>query len=147
MGGGSASKIMKELIDRGYEVSMGVVNVFDADFETAQIFGVPCVVEAPFSPITSESHRKNMDLISRSQLLILCNVPFGSGNLLNLKAALWAIKERRIKVIIHDETPIKERDYTGGEARKIFHNLLEEGALVVKKEDEIISLVEKYFSN
>ena len=145
-GGGSASKIMKALIDRGYEVSIGVVNIFDADFETAQFFKVPCVVEAPFSPITSESYRKNMDLIGKSQIVVLCNVPFGSGNLLNLKVALWAVRERGIKVVVHDGTPIDKRDYTGGEARRMFSSLLREGAVVVEKEDELLFMIKEYFS-
>ena len=145
-GGGSASRIMKELLDGGYEVSLGVVNVFDADFETARIFEVPCVVEAPFSPITSESHRKNMDLIRESQLVVLCNVPFGSGNLLNLKAALWAIEEKGIEVVVvHNKVPIEKRDYTRGQARKIFQALLKKGAHVVEKEDEIISFIRSRF--
>jgi len=145
-GGGSASRMIKELVDRGYEVSTGVMNVFDADFETAQVFGISCVAEAPFSPITLESHSRNMDLIANSHLLILCNVPFGSGNLLNLKAALWAVKEKGIKTIVHNGTPIEKRDYTGGEAKKIFQSLLEEGVVVGESEDEVISLAEKYFS-
>ena len=145
-GGGSASKIMKELIDRGYEVSIGVVNVFDADFETAQIFEVPCVVEAPFSPITHESYQKNMQLINTCQLVILCDVPFGSGNLLNLKAALWALRERGIRVVVHSETSIKKRDYTGGRAEKIFQDLIKEGALLAEKEEEVLSFVKDHFS-
>ena len=138
--------MIKELLGRGYEVSTGVVNIFDADFETAQVFGISCVAEAPFSPITPESHSRNMDLIANSHLVILCNVPFGSGNLLNLKAVLWAVREKGIKTIVHTRTPIEKRDYTGGEAKKIFQSLLEEGVVVVEGEEEIISLIEKYFS-
>lgn len=144
-GGGSASRIMKKLLDAGYDVSTGVVNVFDADFETARIFEVPCVVEAPFSPITEDSYGKNMDLVRTSELVILCNAPLGSGNILNLKAALQALREEGIKVIVQNEVPIEERDYTGGEATKIFHTLLKEGAQIAKGEDEIISLVKEHF--
>ena len=145
-GGGSASRLMKELFDRGYEISLGVVNVFDADFETARVFEVPCVVEAPFSPITEESYCKNIDFASDANLVILCNVPFGRGNLLNLKAALWALKERGTDVIVHNETPIEKRDYTNGQARTIFHQLLKEGAVMVQTESELISCVEEHFA-
>jgi len=144
-GGGSASRIIRELLDRGYDVSLGVVNVFDADFETARTFGIPCVAEAPFSPITEESHRKNMQLICDCELVILCNTPFGRGNLLNLKAALRALDEE-IKVLVHNGTPIEKRDYTQGEAEKIFHALIRKGAYVIKREDEIISFTAEYFS-
>ena len=140
-GGGSASRIMKELFDRGYEISVGVVNVFDADFETAKVFEVPCVVEAPFSPITPESHQKNLDLINDSQLVILCNAPFGSGNILNLKAALYALKEKKLRVIVQNEVPIEKRDYAQGEAGKIFDELIKGGAIITTKEDEVLTLV------
>jgi len=145
-GGGSASRLIKELVELGYEVSIGVVNVFDADFEMAEAFGIACVAEAPFSPITLESHSRNMDLISNSQVVILCNVPFGNGNLLNLKAALWAVKECGAEVIVHNGTPIEKRDYTRGEAKKIFENLLRERVMVGEREEEIISLLEKCLS-
>ncbi|MBE0478991.1 ATP-binding cassette domain-containing protein [Candidatus Aerophobetes bacterium] len=146
-GGGSAGRIMKELFDRGYDVSLGVVNVFDADFEIAQTLGIPCVVEAPFSPITEESHQKNMELIEESELVILCSVPFGSGNLLNLKAVLRALKRKRAKVVVQNDVPVEQRDYTGGEAVKVFQSLLKEGASVVSKEDDVIYFINKYFSS
>jgi len=144
-GGGSASRIAKKLLDEGYNVSLGVVNVFDADFETAKAFGIPCVAEAPFSPITEESHRKNINLISESKLVILCNTPFGKGNLLNLKAALWALEKGGIKVLIHNAISIEKRDYTKGEAQKIFYTLIKKGAHVLEKEEDIILFVKGYF--
>lgn len=145
-GGGNAGKIMKELFDKGYNISLGVVNVLDADFEIAQMLAIPCVAEAPFSPITEESHQKNLDLIEESELVILCSVPFGSGNLLNLEAVLRALKERKVKVIAQNDISIEQRDYTGGKATHIFYDLLEQGAWVAEKEADVIFLVNKYFS-
>ncbi|MBC7189240.1 ABC transporter ATP-binding protein, partial [Candidatus Aerophobetes bacterium] len=98
-GGGSASRMIRELVDEGYDISLGVVNIFDADFETAKAFGIPCVVEAPFSPITEDSYKKNIQLIDECQVVVLCNVPFGKGNLLNLKSALQAL-ENKAKVVV-----------------------------------------------
>jgi len=51
-GGGSGSALMRRLIDQGYRVSAGVINVLDVDQETADFLEIPVVVEAPFSPIT-----------------------------------------------------------------------------------------------
>lgn len=144
-GGGSTSRMMKQLFDRGYNVSVGVVNVFDADFETARVLEVPCVAEAPFSPITDESYRMNMQLISEAQLLVLGDVPFGKGNILNLKAAREAA-EKGIKVVVCNSTPIEKKDYTGGEATEIFRNILARGASIVEDEDKIIDYVLKRFS-
>jgi len=144
-GGGSGSTLMRELWDRGYEVSVGVINVFDADFETATLLNLPVVGEAPFSPITDESYRKNLRMIRDSEVTILAEVPFGKGNLLNLKTVKQALKER-IKVVVINKTPIQERDYTKGEAMQIFEDLKRDGAVFVKNETEALSLIEKTLS-
>jgi len=141
-GGGSGSALMRELWDRGYEVSAGVTNVFDADFETATLLNVPLVGEAPFSPITDESYRKNLRMIRESKAIILAEIPFGEGNLLNLKAVRQALKEG-MRVVIINKTPIHERDYTKGRATRIFEDLKREGAIFVKDEKEALSLIEK----
>lgn len=145
-GGGSASRMIKELCDGGYDVSLGVVNVFDADFETAKLFEVPCVVEAPFSPITSESYEKNIRFIRESELVILCNVPFGEGNLLNLEAALEALG-MGVEVLVQNKVPVEKRDYTGGKAKKIFEKLLDKGAHLVEDEREVTRFVEEFFKS
>ena len=56
------------------------------------------------------------------------------------------MRERGIKVVVHDGTPIDKRDYTGGEARRMFSSLLREGAVVVEKEDELLFMIKEYFS-
>jgi len=141
-GGGSGSSLLRKLWEKGFEVSTGVLNVFDADFEAATLLNIPLVGEAPFSPITFESYQKNMKMIRNSKIVILTEVPFGEGNLLNLMAVRDALKEG-IKVIVINKTPIQERDYTKDKATEIFEDLKRDGASFVKDEKEAISLIER----
>ncbi len=135
-GGGSGAQLMHQLIEKGYEVTAGVLNILDTDFEVAQHFSIQCVTEAPFSPITQEAHEANIEMIEKSDVVILTNMPFGTGNFKNLEAALFALKEKPL--IIIDETPPEDRDFTGGEATAILSDLRKKGAIVLEKEEDVL---------
>jgi iron complex transport system ATP-binding protein len=96
-----------------------VVNTLDTDYDVAQYFGVECAVEAPFSPISSEMHSRNVQLIQDARIVVLPNICFGSANLKNLEAAELAAD----KLVILEETPIESRDFTHGAAQRIYGNL------------------------
>ena len=135
-GGGTAAGIMHALFDRGYYITAGVLNVIDTDYETAKSLGAVVVSEAPFSPITAESYAKNTEYIKNSDFVVVENVPFGEGNLKNLEACLNA----GCPVIIIERTPIEERDFTGGEGKKIYDKL-KEGAVVVGSKGECLRVI------
>ncbi len=140
-GGGSGSSLLRKLWESGFEISAGVLNVFDADFETATFLNIPTVGEAPFSPITSESYQKNMEMIRGSKIVILTEVPFGEGNLLNLRAVRQALEDK-IRVIVINKISVQERDYTKGKISGIFEELKHNGATFVKDEKKALSLIE-----
>ncbi len=129
-GGGSGAKLMLRL----EKASAGVLNVLDTDWEVANSLGFEIVSEAPFSPITEESHEKNLKLIDKADGVILTDVPFGYGNLKNLEAALYASELG--KLIVIDKTPIESRDFTNGRATELYKKL---NAKFVKNEEEAIS--------
>jgi len=139
-GAGTGTALMKVLLDEGYSVTAGVLNVLDTDFETAQFLKIPVTTEAPFSPITEKIHEANLALISRSSVVVLTSVPFGYGNLQNLEAARAAL-ERGISVFVIDEIPIDSRDFTKGKAKALFMKLKSNGAVFVKDQNELLSLL------
>ncbi len=141
-GGGSGSALMRRLIDEGYRVSAGVINVLDVDQETADFLEVPTVVEAPFSPITEEAHRRNLEVMKNSEIVVLTNIPFGPGNLLNLRATLEASK-KGIRVIVMEMTPEQKRDFTQGEATDLLRCLKERETTFVKNIEEVISIIHR----
>lgn len=141
-GGGTGASLMKELLERGYLVTAGVLNTLDTDHDVACALGVPVVSEAPFSPITEENYRSNLEMMNKASAIVVTSVPFGYGNLLNLKAAKEAL-EKGIPTFVINEVPIEQRDFTKGEAEKLLLELKRKGAVFVSCRSELLPLIEK----
>ncbi|MCX8153050.1 MAG: ABC transporter ATP-binding protein [Candidatus Bathyarchaeota archaeon] len=139
-GAGTGTAIMKALVDEGYSVTAGVLNVLDTDFETAQFLKIPVVSEAPFSPITEKAHKDNLAMIEKASTVVVTSVPFGFGNLQNLEAAVVAL-EQGIPTFVIDEVPIESRDFTKGKAKALLAELKSKGAVFVKDKTELLSLL------
>lgn len=117
-GGGSASGVLRQLYEQGYYISAGVFSHGDSDIGSAEVFGIEHLVEKPFSEISDELHNDNISFIENSDMVILCNMPFGNHNLRNLEAAKYAKK----LVIIENDLP-ETRDFTAGKATQIYNQL------------------------
>ncbi len=139
-GAGTGTLTMKALRDEGYEVTTGVLNMLDTDYETAEFLKIPNVYEAPFSPITEQNKLANLEMIKKAAIVIVTSVPFGYGNLSNLEAALEAIKQG-IRTYVVDEVPIDERDFTNGKATALLSELRNRGAIFVTHPSELPTLV------
>ena len=124
-GSGSAVSLMNELVENGYNVSLGVINIGDSDYITAKALELDIVEEKPFCHITEKNYEKNLELIKQADYVILTNIPIGFANIKNLKAAGEAQN-----LIIVEKEPIEKRDYTEGEATKLYHELKANAALV-----------------
>ncbi|MCJ7614797.1 ABC transporter ATP-binding protein [Candidatus Bathyarchaeota archaeon] len=140
-GCGTGSPVMKILLDEGYSVTAGVLNLLDTDQETAQLLGVPTATEAPFSPITEEAHAANLRLMRKAKVLVITPTQFGEGNLRNLDAAEKALEEG-IPTIILEDGPIEERDFTKGKATEYFTKLKNKGAITVNSTQELLDFVD-----
>jgi iron complex transport system ATP-binding protein len=139
-GAGTGTLIMKALFDEGYIITAGVLNMLDTDYETAELLKITTVSEAPFSPITDQTRRDNIELISRAAIVVITSVPFGYGNLSNLEAALEAVKLGTRTYVI-DEVPITKRDFTDGKAAALMAELRANGAIFIKHPSELPTLV------
>ena len=140
-GAGTGTTLMKILVDEGYNVTAGVLNVLDTDYETAQLLKIPVTSEAPFSPITEETYRSNLEMMSKASAVVLTATPFGYGNLRNLEAAKVAL-ERGIPTFVIEEIPIEQRDFTKGRAKKHLMELKSKGAIFVRSQSELLSLLD-----
>lgn len=139
-GAGTGTALMKVLLDEGYSVTAGVLNVLDTDFETAQFLKIPVTTEAPFSPITEKTHKANLAMISKASMVVLTSVPFGYGNFQNLDAAKEALR-MGIPTFVIEEMPIESRDFTKGKATKLLSELKSNGAVFVKSQNELLTLL------
>ena len=117
-GGGEGEKLLYYLSQRGYKVTTGVLNKGDTDWKIARLLGFTIVEEAPFSPISEEKITENIHQINQSDAVILANIPFGSGNLVNLSCIKQVLAQKRFlywkKEILKRETTLTEklRKYT-----------------------------------
>ncbi len=117
-GGGSASGIMRYLFENGYGITTGVLWRGDSDQSFADVFGIETVICEPFCEISDEVQRVNINLIKKSDITILCNMPFGKHNIKNLESAKGAQK----LIIVEDEV-VEGRDYTKGAALTLYNEL------------------------
>lgn len=126
-GGGTGGPLMKILLDHGYTVSTGVVNVLDDDYVSAKDLKVPVVAEVPFSQISDDAHAQNLGMIKESSLVVVSAFPVGPGNFKNLEAAKSALDAGKEVIVLRPNTgpPI---DFVGGRADSFIKGLIAAGA-------------------
>jgi iron complex transport system ATP-binding protein len=139
-GAGTGTHLLKTFRDEGYNVSAGVLNVADSDFETCELLKVLSISDPPFSAITAKAHEANLVMIKTAHIVVLTDVPFGLGNIKNLEAAIEAAK-CGIPTYVLDVSPIAERDFTNGKAVNLMHHLRECGAVFVTSQMELFSMI------
>ncbi len=139
-GGGTGSLVMKALLDEGYRVTAGVLNLLDTDQETAQLLSIFTSTEAPFSPITEEAHQANLRLMRKADILVITPTQFGEGNLRNLEAIEKALEEGKPAIFL-DNGQIKDRDFTNGKATKFIEKLKNKGALTVNSIKKLVEVI------
>ena len=137
-GGGTGGPLMKVLTDRGFSVSVGVLNVLDTDFETAKDLHVLTVEEAPFSPVSDDSHARNMQLASESTAIVVSPFPVGPGNLKNLEVAIAALNSGKAVFILPSEKD-KGIDFVGGKADAMVAGLISAGAVRVSGAEDLVA--------
>ncbi len=137
-GGGTGGPVMKALLDHGYSVSAGVLNVLDSDFQNAEDLHITTVAEAPFAPIGESAHSENLRLISDASAVIVSPFPVGPGNIRNLEAASSALASGK-KVYLLTPEPEKEVDFVNGRASAIITALIKSGAIQVTGIDDLLA--------
>jgi iron complex transport system ATP-binding protein len=144
-GGGTGAELMHRLVESGWLVSAGVLNLLDTDYECAEALRIPVVSEAPFSTISDDAFKENIQRIHSAEVVIVSDFPVGSGNLRNLEAAVSAV-DMGIPTIVIKGSDTSQRDFTCGEAGKHYKMLFEKGALVAGDVEEALRIVAKYGS-
>jgi iron complex transport system ATP-binding protein len=114
-GAGRAAPILRRLAEAGYDVSVGVLHASDTDADVAERLNLVRVSVPPFSAIDVEAEEVCRRLMREADLLVVCDAPFGPGNLTNLRLALETATTG-VQTILLEQIPIAERDFTGGAA-------------------------------
>jgi len=144
-GGGTGTIVLKALVDEGFKVTAGVLNILDSDYEVAMSLCEEVVYEAPFSPISDSSHKRNLELIEKSDAVILTDVPIGWGNIKNLEAVSKAIDMGKKVYMVETKMGLaktNDRDYTGGEASKELERIAKR-AIKASSIEDLLELLHK----
>ncbi|MGI6630170.1 MAG: heme ABC transporter ATP-binding protein [Bacillota bacterium] len=140
-GGGSGVFLMEQLQMYGCQISCGVLNVGDSDWRKAKEIGADVSEEAPFAPISEEALKVNLELIQKAELIIVLPVPFGEGNLANLRQVFDAQRNHNKRVIIVEQGDFDKRDFTGGQADKIIDQMFHHGAVRVNSIKDVLDMI------
>ncbi|MDR3685918.1 MAG: ATP-binding cassette domain-containing protein [Coriobacteriia bacterium] len=123
-GSGVAASLMRRLVLCGWHVSAGALNTGDADQLVAEALRVEHVELPPFAPMDADAESRVRALADGSDVIVIAEVPFGHGNVANLRAA---VESGRRLVLVGS---VDGRDFTGGEAATLWHNAVASGAQI-----------------
>jgi iron complex transport system ATP-binding protein len=136
-GAGRGAPVMRALAELGFEVTAGALHATDTDAMVAERLNLARVTVPPFSMVDEEARREVVGMMRRATIVVVCDVPFGPGNVGNIRAALEAARAGT-RVIVIDQIPIRERDFTGGEAAELWNELMN-GAQRVGSYEELMA--------
>ncbi|MDQ3991843.1 MAG: vitamin B12 ABC transporter ATP-binding protein BtuD, partial [Actinomycetota bacterium] len=138
-GAGRGAAAMRVLAEAGYEVTAGVLHDTDTDAAVAERMNLERLTVPAFSTIDRATERQAGNMMRRASLVVVCDAPYGPGNVANLRAAVEAA-EAGAAVVLLDRVPVGERDFTGGEATGLWERLRASGS-VAGSPEELSSLV------
>jgi iron complex transport system ATP-binding protein len=137
-GGGAAVGILDELVRRGFTPSVGVVSVFDSDYETARGYGLDVVSAPPFQPLPPEAILEERAMAAQAECLVVAPQVYGPGNLAGLEVAAEAARRGACVLVIQDP-PIAGRDLCGGRAAVLEQEVLAAGGILVAGDAPLLS--------
>lgn len=141
-GGGTGAALLLALHRQGCRVSAGVLNAGDTDAEAAEMLDIPFVHEAPFSALSAPALAEAGRLADAADAIVVSDVPWGRANFAALASVLEACAAGRMVVCLEPpEAPFSDRDFTGGEAIKLWDRLRAAGAHFVPDIDSTLALL------
>ncbi len=139
-GGGSCTELFRRLCLCGYHVTCGVLNQGDTDDRSADALGIERVLEKPFSPIGRESFERATKMAEDARVVILGEVPFGPGNVINIEIAEQALK-RGATVLINNRN-LEQRDYSQSRiALSKIEQLIQSGAVLWQQVGQVVKIL------
>lgn len=121
-GGGSGNDIICRLHSNGFELSSGVLSIGDLDWKISKENDIQIAEEVPFVGISEKSYKRNLELASQSDVIVLTGLYFGKSNIRNLELLLEKKLEGKPLFILEDGSFLK-RDYTGGTALQLYEKI------------------------
>jgi iron complex transport system ATP-binding protein len=139
-GAGRGAPLLRLLAERGFRVSAGVLHGTDTDDEVAARLDLERVSVPAFSTIDDAAAIACRQMMRAADVVIVCDAPFGPGNVRNLELALEAAREG-IPVILIEEMPVAERDFTHGRATELWTELRALARVAASAPDAVAEVV------
>lgn len=144
-GGGTGIYLIDRLQQLGYTLSAGVLNIGDSDWNKGKKSGIKIIEEAPFAKISEKTFNKNLEAIISSDLVVVTPIPFGLGNLPNLEMALRGAEKGKKVIIIKNNDPLLNQDFTNGKAKNILEKMESAGAEYLENYSDFFEYLENHF--
>lgn len=135
-GSGTASRLLRRLVLEGYEVTAGALNAGDTDHEVAVALGLRFVPLPPFAPVDTQAEAEASALAAVADVVVVSDTPFGSANLGNLRSALGSSAPLVLVGALGED-----RDFTRGEAARMWSDALARGAVTAATEDDVLEAI------
>jgi iron complex transport system ATP-binding protein len=141
-GGGSGSEIISRLHNEGFDISSGVLAIGDLDWKISKENDVQLAEEVPFVGISGEAYKRNLELASQADVIILAGLYIGKSNIRNIE--LLYEKELLDKpLMILEDGSFKERDYSNGSASELYERIRAGSNAVLVERIELIEEILK----
>ncbi|MCI4330591.1 MAG: ABC transporter ATP-binding protein [Thermoplasmata archaeon] len=125
-GGGAGAPVLRALSDDGYRVTTGALHLLDTDAETAEVLGIPMVVEVPFAPLGAEVRSAHRRLLEQARVIVVAPFAVGPSNIANLDDLEPFVPQTPTYLLA--PTPIDQRDFAGGAGARAWEALRSAGA-------------------
>lgn len=156
-GGGTGALVMRALADATLPFNAGVLHIGDSDHTLALRLASEVITEQPYAPISEFTCQHLRASLQTADLLLICPMPIGPGNLALLQEALVARQQGTSVLLLPPLgclTPIEKgtsapehlarwlntptRDYAQGAGERLLTQLLEAGAEVVSSVSDLV---------
>ncbi|WP_026477748.1 heme ABC transporter ATP-binding protein [Alkaliphilus transvaalensis] len=141
-GGGTGKGLLQPLIEKGHEVTMGVVNVGDSDWEYGRLFSVKMAEETPFREISQRALTEASILAEEADLTLITSVPIGWGNIKNLEIVKGTLSKGKKAYLYKTNQWGDQYDYTDGKATVMLKELKQMGLEEIYSIDELFNKLE-----
>lgn len=138
-GSGTGASLMRQLMLAGYGVEAGALNQGDVDQSVAEAIGAGHVSLPPFGEVDAVASAAVASSFAAAACIVVCPTPFGRSNLPNLRVA---VESGRPLVLLGEMSA--GRDFTDGEASRLWTAALAAGAVRVDTEVEALDVVARH---
>lgn len=135
-GEGMGRQIIMSLHSAGLDVTAGILNQGDQDFESAKSVGIDIISAPPFSKYTDKEIVELRKICDLADTIVVVATNVGYGNISNYEVAVGYLDKKEV-IFVNPNKNLKKLDLTDGRATE-FYNLLQSKAKVVENTDEVL---------